>query len=202
MNSAETKTFKIGVDGGATKTELILVDGTGAVIARQTAPGSNPSLIGPDRARAVLRDALRSLVAGIPPGRIDRLLLCMAGSQSFWEETAAELGEFGRAEAFSDSLPVLELATGGAHGLVVPAGTKLPGMAAPYTFNTDFGIANDGSILFSVTSGSASAWPTTSHVAGRSAPLAHTRTRSSSPSAWKCCSTAARNWRRSSTRRR
>jgi N-acetylglucosamine kinase-like BadF-type ATPase len=123
MNSAETKTFKIGVDGGATKTELILVDGTGAVIARQTAPGSNPSLIGPDRACAVLRDALRSLVAGIPPGRIDRLLLCMAGSQSFWEETAAELGEFGRAEAFSDSLPVLELATGGAPGLVVHAGT-------------------------------------------------------------------------------
>src|ERR1035441_4405290 len=45
----------------------------------------------------------------------------------------------------------------GATTLVVPAGTKLPGMAAPYTFNTDFGIANDGSILFSVTSGSASA---------------------------------------------
>jgi hypothetical protein len=41
--------------------------------------------------------------------------------------------------------------------LAVPAGTKLPGIAAPYTFNTDFGIANDGSVLFSVTSGSSTA---------------------------------------------
>jgi hypothetical protein len=41
--------------------------------------------------------------------------------------------------------------------LVVPADTKLPGLASPYTFNQDFGIANDGSILFSASSGSASA---------------------------------------------
>ena len=41
--------------------------------------------------------------------------------------------------------------------LAVPAGTKLPGLDAPYTFNTDFGIANDGSVLFSATSGAATA---------------------------------------------
>jgi Bacterial Ig-like domain (group 2) len=45
----------------------------------------------------------------------------------------------------------------GAATLVVAAGTKLPGMAAPYTFNSDFGIANDGSVLFSVNSGSSNA---------------------------------------------
>ena len=45
----------------------------------------------------------------------------------------------------------------GAASLVVAAGTKLPGLAAPYTFNSDFGIANDGSVLFSVNSGSSTA---------------------------------------------
>jgi hypothetical protein len=41
--------------------------------------------------------------------------------------------------------------------LAVPAGTKLPGLDAPYTFNTDFGIANDGSVLFSATNGAGTA---------------------------------------------
>jgi hypothetical protein len=45
----------------------------------------------------------------------------------------------------------------GAATLVVPAGTKLPGLAAPYTFTNDFGIANDGSVLFSATNGSSTA---------------------------------------------
>jgi hypothetical protein len=41
--------------------------------------------------------------------------------------------------------------------LAVAANTKLPGLDAPYTFNNDFGIANDGSLLFSATNGSSSA---------------------------------------------
>jgi len=42
----------------------------------------------------------------------------------------------------------------GATVLVLQAGTPLPGISGSYTFNSDFGIANDGSILFSVASGS------------------------------------------------
>ena len=34
--------FKIGVDGGGTKTELILVDPAGAGVATHIAPGCNP----------------------------------------------------------------------------------------------------------------------------------------------------------------
>jgi hypothetical protein len=41
--------------------------------------------------------------------------------------------------------------------LAVQAGTRLPGITAAYTFNTDFGIDNDGAILFSVNSGGANA---------------------------------------------
>jgi N-acetylglucosamine kinase-like BadF-type ATPase len=128
--------FRIGVDGGATKTDCILIDEHGVVAAQLTAPGCNPSLVGTERARTVLLDALQALIAkasrfpesgrtaaGSPSAAMDRVLLCMAGSHSFWKETAAGLEGFGRVEAMPDSLPVLELATNGGPGLVVHAGT-------------------------------------------------------------------------------
>lgn len=131
---------RIGVDGGATKTEFILLDAHGAVAARQMAAGCNPSVVGPEGARAVLLGALQALVAaaGSPAVTVDRLLLCMSGSQSFWRETAAGLEGYGRVVAAPDSLPVLELATGGGPGLVVHAGTgsfvaaRAPGGAVHY----------------------------------------------------------------------
>jgi glucosamine kinase len=116
-------TYRIGVDGGGTKTECILLDEHGTVAARHLAPGCNPSLVGPEGARAILVEALQALVAGSPSPGVDRLLLCMAGSRSFWQETAATLAGFGRIETVPDSLPVLELATGGGLGLVLHAGT-------------------------------------------------------------------------------
>lgn len=122
-----TPTFKIGVDGGATKTECILVDASGEIVARHLAPGCNPSQIGPEKARAVLTDALSALWA---PSRIESreskiaaTLLCMAGNRSFWRETADALQGFGQITTLDDSVPVLELATGGAAGLVLHAGT-------------------------------------------------------------------------------
>ena len=38
--------YKIGVDGGGTKTECILVDPQGEIVARRLAPGSNPNVVG------------------------------------------------------------------------------------------------------------------------------------------------------------
>jgi len=115
--------FRIGVDGGGTKTECILLDERGAVAARHLAPGCNPSLVGAEGARAILLDALLALVADFPSPVVDRVLLCMAGSLSFWRETAAAFPGYGRIETVPDSLPVLELATGGGPGLALHAGT-------------------------------------------------------------------------------
>jgi N-acetylglucosamine kinase-like BadF-type ATPase len=119
--------FKIGVDGGGTKTELILVDSAGAVVASHLAPGCNPSQVGPEKARAILAEGLDALVlkSGISNlrSRISRTLLCMAGSPPFWRECADALQGFGRVDTLADSVPVLELATGGAPGLVLHAGT-------------------------------------------------------------------------------
>ena len=119
-------TYRIGVDGGATKTECILVDGSGATRARHVAGGSNPNTAGPEQAAAVLTGALRALLreagplSAAPPSAT---LLCMAGRPDFWREFAAGLAGFGKVTACDDSLPVLELATDGKPGLVLHAGT-------------------------------------------------------------------------------
>ena len=120
--------FKIGVDGGGTKTECILVDATGTVLARQLAPGCNPSVVGPEQARLIVTDALCALREQIrrvdtPSFDIAETHLFMAGASGFWREFAASLTDFGRTRSEADSLPALELATGGGPGLVLHAGT-------------------------------------------------------------------------------
>ena len=47
----------------------------------------------------------------------------LAGSRSFWRDFGAGLSGFGRTSTVDDSVPVLELATRGAPGLVLHAGT-------------------------------------------------------------------------------
>lgn len=117
----------IGVDGGGTKTELILVDAEGKILAGHVGPGCNPSQIGPDKARTLLAEALAALLTqsqlANPQPPISRTLLCMAGNRDFWRETAATLKGFGTVSSADDSRPVLELATHGQPGLVLHAGT-------------------------------------------------------------------------------
>jgi len=113
------QTFKIGVDGGGTKTELVLVDETGAVVDQRLVPGCNPNVVGVDQARHVLTDALGQLHR---PG-ITHTRLYMAGTPQFWRDFARDLTGFGTVSAHDDSLPVLELATAGQPGLVLHGGT-------------------------------------------------------------------------------
>lgn len=117
--------FKIGVDGGGTKTECILVDAHGAIVARHLAPGCNPSVVGPDQARLLVTDALCALLAqtAARPSPVIATHLYMAGAPQFWREFAATLTDFGRVSAATDALPILELATGGRPGLVLHSGT-------------------------------------------------------------------------------
>ena len=115
--------YRVGVDGGGTKTELILVDSAGVVIATHTASGCNPSQGGPENARAILHEALQALRSKLPAGSVQSTLLFMAGSAATWREIASGLTGFGHITVAADSLPVLELATNGAPGLVLHAGT-------------------------------------------------------------------------------
>jgi len=114
---------KIGVDGGGTKTALILIDDRGGIVDRRLAPGCNHNICGPETAVVILEEAMSALVSR---GPVTHTVLCMAGSPSFWDETAAALtsrGRFGKVIAFDDSRPVLELATDGEPGLVLHGGT-------------------------------------------------------------------------------
>lgn len=134
LNSVQTAPFfphpsvpmKIGVDGGGTKTELILIDNAGAVVSRHLADGCNPSVVGPERARQILLDALADLLGNRDTAEdiaVTRTLLCMAGSGDFWAGVASSLSGYGKVETVSDAAPALELATQGAPGLVLHAGT-------------------------------------------------------------------------------
>ncbi len=120
----ETNSYKIGVDGGGTKTECILVDAAGEIVARHLAPGCNPNQAGPEGARQILTGALAALVAQAPAKTsIAATHLFMAGSPAFWREVATALTGFGVITTAPDSGPVLELATAGLPGLVLHAGT-------------------------------------------------------------------------------
>jgi N-acetylglucosamine kinase-like BadF-type ATPase len=119
--------LSIGVDGGGTKTELILIDAAGTILAGHIAPGCNPSQVGPDQARVLLTQALEALLVQSkienPKSKISHTLICTAGSPPFWREFAATLTGYGRVTTIDDSRPVLELATDGQPGLVLHAGT-------------------------------------------------------------------------------
>ncbi len=117
--------MKIGIDGGGSKTELILIHKDGTVAARLLAPGCNPSLVGREQAAVTLQEAVQTLLARCHPlpSPVTHTLLCMAGSPDFWQETATSLKNCGTVETATDAVPVLELATRGAPGLALHAGT-------------------------------------------------------------------------------
>jgi glucosamine kinase len=115
-------TFRIGLDGGATKTAGILVDGAGRVVAQLLAPGCNPSVVGAEEAGRIAADLLDQLRARAA-GPVGDTLLCMAGAAGFWEEFAAGRRECGRITATSDAAPILELAAPDGPGLALHAGT-------------------------------------------------------------------------------
>ncbi|MDO8543223.1 MAG: BadF/BadG/BcrA/BcrD ATPase family protein [Opitutaceae bacterium] len=126
ISSGVAASYKIGVDGGGTKTECILIDDSGEIIARHLAPGCNPSVVGPDQARLIVTDALCGVVQaafGNQPAPIAATHIYAAGSRAFWRETAATLADFGHIVTADDSHPVLELATRGEPGLVLHGGT-------------------------------------------------------------------------------
>ena len=120
-------TFRIGIDGGGTKTEGILIDAAGDVVARQIVGGCNPNIVGPDAARRVVTDLLTALRSPAtrrdPRAILSHTHLYAAGNRAWWRETAAALDGFGTVFTADDSHPVLELATHGRPGLVLHGGT-------------------------------------------------------------------------------
>ena len=114
--------LRIGVDGGATKTECILVDAQGEVVATHAVGGSNPSIVGAAAAEQTVAEALAALSAQTS-APIVATLLCMAGAPEFWKKFAASRQDLGRVTATTDAAPTLELAAPHGPGIVLHAGT-------------------------------------------------------------------------------
>ena len=153
--SVGNSSFKIGVDGGGTKTECILIDEAGTIVAHHLAPGCNPNVAGTEAARATVTAALAALLSESkienPKSKIQTTQLFMSGAPTFWQEFAASLNGFGRVTAAPDSLPTLELATDGAPGLVLHAGTgsfvaaRAPDGTVHYAGGTGWRFSDPGS---------------------------------------------------------
>src|SRR3989338_10070207 len=56
-----TMAFFLGIDGGGSKTECVLADESGAVLARATGPGSNLHRVDSDQLWGTVRDCLAQL---------------------------------------------------------------------------------------------------------------------------------------------
>src|SRR5580700_12269428 len=75
--------YVLGFDGGGTKTDCVLMDGSGAVLARSQAGPSNPLRVGFGAAITAIREAARQAVAQAAlPGSSSAAALCagLAGS--------------------------------------------------------------------------------------------------------------------------
>lgn len=119
--------FRIGIDGGGTKTEGILVDPSGAIVARRLGPGCNPNVAGPDAARRIVEGIITELAAESrrlsTRAVVAHTHVYSAGNRSFWRETVAAFAGCGKTFSADDSHPVLELATDGQPGVVLHGGT-------------------------------------------------------------------------------
>jgi N-acetylglucosamine kinase-like BadF-type ATPase len=120
-----TAQYSIGIDGGGTKTDFILVDSSGTILSKQSTSGTNPSLYGQENVEKIIRQTCTQLIteAGVPQGGIHKTLLCMAGPPKTWRAIAENLEELGEVTSVDDSVPVVQLAVGDSVGLILHAGT-------------------------------------------------------------------------------
>ena len=117
--------YAIGIDGGGTKTDLILVDSSGTLLAEEKIPGTSPSYLNAQEITELLNAGRDRLLAqcGINPADLDFSQFCMSGNPRFWEDLVQNLKDWGKVQFCSDAVPLLDLATKGKPGLVLHSGT-------------------------------------------------------------------------------
>ena len=124
-----TQNSVVGVDGGGTKTEAVIMDVNQRVIGEGLAGPSNPLRVGIAAAAAAIREAIDSAcaMAKLRRGDLVAAEIGLAGARrrelrERMRETLMPLG-IGEIEVVTDATIALYGATAGAPGLVVIAGT-------------------------------------------------------------------------------
>lgn len=122
--------FRLGIDGGGTKTECALADETGVVLARATAGPSNLLRVGEEAARAALAEAIAEAfrMAGVKPVKVDAVCAGLAGAgrtevRERAKRLLRELVPTGEIFVVTDAEIALEAAAGRGAGVVLAAGT-------------------------------------------------------------------------------
>ena len=124
-----TQNSVVGVDGGGTKTEAVIIDANQKVVGKGLAGPSNPLRVGIAAAAGAVREAIDHACASAKMRRNDLIAaqIGLAGARrrelrERMRETLTPLG-VGEIEVVTDAEIALYGATDGAPGLVVIAGT-------------------------------------------------------------------------------
>lgn len=125
------KKLVIGVDGGGTKTNGVLMTEDGEALARASAPSSNPHSNPEHAVRAALHTLISDLVSAgkVEAEHVDGMCLGMAGcdrdaDKSFIRNIVAEaLPDGARIEVINDALVAMVAVLGRLHGILVISGT-------------------------------------------------------------------------------
>lgn len=122
--------FFLGIDGGGTKTECVLADEAGAVLARATAAGANLRRVTPAELRTTLSEGVAQLrrAAALPALPLEAVCAGFAGAgdtraRALAEKVLAELLRPRRLYVVGDMEVALEAAVGAGRGVVLVAGT-------------------------------------------------------------------------------
>lgn len=122
--------FRLGIDGGGTKTECVLADESGTILARAVAGPSNLLRVSEEAARAAFSTVIEAAfaAAGLKLSPVDALCAGLAGAgRAGVHERALRLlsGLVAAGEIFvtSDVEIALEAAVGRGAGVIVIAGT-------------------------------------------------------------------------------
>jgi glucosamine kinase len=132
---ADVKQYVIGIDGGGTKTQALLVGMDGAVVAECTGGPAQLQVMGPAQTARVLLDLIKECCSKVecPPQSLQRTVLGIAGAgrASDRTELSGALLSLGTKKKFpitnitieTDARIALEAAFAGGPGIVVIAGT-------------------------------------------------------------------------------
>lgn len=118
----------LGIDGGGTKTALLLCDREGNEIRRHYAAACNPMDIGFDTAFGILRNAIGEVCRGIPLSTVSMFAGIAGGGSADAKRRLSEFfGEFGFSayDNDGDNRSILEAGLGGRDGISVILGTGI-----------------------------------------------------------------------------
>ncbi len=122
--------FFLGIDGGGSKTECVLADEAGTILARAMGGGANLGRVSPDQLRATVSSCVERLreAIGLPVIIADAVCAGLAGisrprAREFAESVLTTLLRPHRLYLVGDMEIALEAAVGSGPGVVLVAGT-------------------------------------------------------------------------------